>query len=75
MIGMVSNSEHSPATLLDLEILESDPVPTFVIKTGQDALEFAFKFCNEAFRREGFKGRVEEQTRTSLLFRSWTQAL
>jgi PAS domain-containing protein len=74
-IGMSSNSEPHRTTSLDLETLESDPVPTFVIRIGQDALEFAFKFCNEAFRREGLKGRVKEQNRAALLFRSWTQAL
>ncbi|KAF2621408.1 hypothetical protein BU25DRAFT_495826 [Macroventuria anomochaeta] len=72
---MSSTSEPPQTTFLDLEILESNPDPIFVVKIGQDVLEFAIIFCNEAFRREGFKERVEEQNRTALLFRSWSQAL
>lgn len=68
-------SEPSPTPSLDLEILEADPTPTFVIKIGQSVLEFAFVFCNEAFRREGFRECVEGQDRAALLFRSWAQAL
>jgi PAS domain-containing protein len=68
-------SEPPQPSSLDLETLESDPVPTFVLKTGLDILEFDLLFCNEAFRREGFRQRVGEQNRSALLFRSWSQAL
>ncbi|KAJ4317106.1 hypothetical protein N0V94_005113 [Neodidymelliopsis sp. IMI 364377] len=71
----MSPASEPPPSLLDLETLESDPVPTFVIKTGLDIHEFDPLFCNEAFRREGFRQLVEEQNRPALLFRSWSQAL
>lgn len=72
---MSPNSDPTQTTSLDLDILEDDPIPTFVIKIGQDALKFAFAFCNEAFRREGLVAQTEEQNRTAILFRSWAQAL
>ncbi len=60
---------------LDLETLEYDPAPLFVIRTGQSTTGFAIIFCNEAFRSENFKERIEAQNRSALLFRSWAQAL
>ena len=60
---------------LDLEALELDPSPIFVIRVGESALEFAFIFCNKAFRHQDLKKRVEEQERPALLFRSWAQAI
>jgi PAS domain-containing protein len=72
---MSTNLQPPPTTSLDLDILDDDPVPTFVIRTGQHALDFSFAFYNEAFRRGGFEAKVEEQNRTAILFRSWAQAL
>lgn len=72
---MSSNSDSVQITLLDLDTLEEDPIPTFVIKIDQGALDFAFAFCNEAFRREGLKACVEEQNQKAVLFRSWAQVL
>ncbi|KAF1925275.1 putative histidine kinase HHK8p [Didymella exigua CBS 183.55] len=72
---MSTNTQALPTTSLDLDILDEDPVPTFVIRVGQHALDFSFAFCNEAFRREGLVAKVEEQNRTAILFRSWAQAL
>ncbi|KAJ4983893.1 hsp90-like protein [Stagonosporopsis vannaccii] len=60
---------------LDLETLEFDPAPTFLIRIGQVAAEFALIYCNEAFRCQNFRESVEAQTRSALLFRSWAQAL
>lgn len=65
----------SPTASLDLDILDDDLIPTFVIRIGQHALDFSFAFCNEAFRREGFVVKLEEQSRVATLFRSWAQAL
>ncbi|UPX20646.1 uncharacterized protein EKO05_0010873 [Ascochyta rabiei] len=67
--------EPSQSSSLDLVTLELDPVPTFVIRTGQELLEFEFVFCNAAFRRGEFQARVEDRNRAALLFRSWAQAL
>jgi hypothetical protein len=72
---MPPTSEPSQFSLLDLETLELDPAPTFVIKIGQNILNFEFVFCNEAFRHNGFQERVEEQSGPALLFRSWAQTL
>lgn len=72
---MSSSLDLSQTFHLDLEALEDDPAPTFVIRIGQSAVEFAFIFCNEAFRNQGFKQRVRESKRPALLFRSWAQAL
>ncbi|KAF2995051.1 Histidine kinase [Curvularia kusanoi] len=63
------------SSALDLEALELDPSPTFVIRIGQSALKFAFVYCNEAFRSQDFNKQVEEQERSALLFRSWAQAV
>lgn len=63
------------SSALDLEVLELDPSPTFVIGTGESALDFAFIYCNKAFRHQDFKKRVEEQERQALLFRCWAQAI
>lgn len=72
---MSSEPGPPPFSPLDLEALESDPTPTFVLRTGQSALAFAFIFCNEALRRGTLKERIEEQSRPALMFRSWAQAL
>ena len=71
----MSEQSAPRSSALDLEILELDPSPTFVIRVGESALEFAFIFCNKAFRRQNFKKRVEEQERPAFLFRSWAQAV
>lgn len=72
---MLSALELSHPSLLDLEALETDAAPTFVIRIGQGVLDFEFVFCNKRFRHDGFRERVEEQSRAALLFRSWAQAL
>lgn len=72
---MSTDSQLPPITSLDLDILDEDPIPLFVIKIGRDAIDFAFAFCNEAFRREGLAAKVKEQNRAAILFRSWAQAL
>ena len=61
--------------VLDLEILESDPAPTFVIKIGTEPIAFEILFCNEAFRKGGFREIVLAANRDVLLFRSWSQAV
>jgi hypothetical protein len=59
---------------LNIEALESDPAPTFVVKIGSTATDFEFRFCNEAFREEGFDRDVHAKGKEALLFRSWVQA-
>jgi PAS domain-containing protein len=61
--------------LLDLEELESDPAPLFVIRAGEITLGFEFLFCNEAFRKLHLRNSILAQDRAALLFRSWAQAL
>ncbi|KAJ8112319.1 hypothetical protein OPT61_g5287 [Boeremia exigua] len=72
---MSSNLDHAQIPSLDLEALESNPAPLFVIKTGQHAVEFEIIFCNQAFRHEDLPKRVKGKNRSALLFRSWAQAL
>ncbi|KAJ4349146.1 hypothetical protein N0V95_004841 [Ascochyta clinopodiicola] len=72
---MLPVSKALQSSSLDLVSLELDPTPTFVIKTGQEILQFEFVFCNAAFRRGGYRARVEDCDRAALLFRSWAQAL
>ncbi|KAI4707101.1 hypothetical protein J4E89_008040 [Alternaria sp. Ai002NY15] len=69
------SAERSTTRLLDLEDLESDAAPLFVIKAGETALGFEFIFCNEAFRRLPLCNSILAEERASLLFRSWAQAL
>jgi hypothetical protein len=59
---------------LNIEVLESDPAPTFVVKIGSTATNFEFRFCNEAFREEGLDRDVHAKEKEALLFRSWVQA-
>lgn len=72
---MSTDSPFPPTPSLDLDILDGDPSPTFVVRIGQDAIDFSLAFCNEAFRREGLAAKVEEQNRAAILFKSWAQAL
>lgn len=72
---MSTDSQFPPTPSLDLDVLYEDPSPTFVIRIGQNAVDFTIAFCNEAFRREGLVAKVEEQNRAAILFRSWAQAL
>lgn len=72
---MSFSSEPPKPNSLDLESLELDPAPTFIVEIGEDALDFDFVFCNKAFRRARFRARVGDQSRAALLFRSWVQAL
>lgn len=72
--GMTS-SEPSHSHSLDLELLEADASPIFVIKTSPKALDFELLFCNEAFRQGHFRQSLLGPNRAALLFRSWAQAL
>jgi PAS domain-containing protein len=61
--------------LLDLEDLEFDTAPLFVIRNSELALEFDFLFCNEAFRKLRLRDVILAQDKAALLFRSWAQTL
>ncbi|EOA83727.1 uncharacterized protein SETTUDRAFT_155095 [Exserohilum turcica Et28A] len=69
------SADRAHPCLLDLEDLESESSPLFVIKTGAIELEFDLLFCNQTFRSLGLRGSVLAQDRAALLFRSWAQAL
>jgi hypothetical protein len=60
---------------LDLEMLEFDECPAFVIRVGANALEFEVLYGNEAFRKGSFQEAMVADDREALLFRSWAQAL
>jgi PAS domain-containing protein len=72
-LRMPSAEPHHPR--LDLEDMESDKAPLFVIRTGELALEFEFIFYNEAFRKLHLRDQILAKDKAALLFRSWTQAL
>jgi PAS domain-containing protein len=69
------SAEPGHLRLLDLDDLESNDAPLFIIKTGEMASNFDFLFCNEAFRKLRLRDTVLAQYKAALLFRSWVQAL
>ena len=73
-IGMPSADPSHPR-LLDLEDLESEKTPLFVIKIGEITPEYDIAFCNQPFRALDLRSPILAQGREALLFRSWTQAL
>jgi PAS domain-containing protein len=74
VLGMPS-AEPGHLRLLDLDDLESNDAPLFLIKKGEVASNFDFLFCNEAFRKLRLRDTVLAQDKAALLFRSWVQAL
>ncbi|USP74691.1 hypothetical protein yc1106_01965 [Curvularia clavata] len=69
------SANPSPSHLLDLEDLESESAPLFVIKTGEITPEFDILFSNHSFRTLGLRTSILAQGRAPLLFRSWAQAV
>jgi hypothetical protein len=59
---------------LDLDALESDPTPIFLIKFGIHAIGFELLFCNGAFRKERLKDVVLTDDSAAIRFRAWAQA-
>lgn len=59
---------------LDLEALESDPLPTFIVKVS-DRASFDIVYCNEALRRDPLRDVITASTREAIIFRSWTTAV
>jgi hypothetical protein len=74
-IGMQMLAEPTGTPLFDLEILEFDSTPTFVIRVGTTALDFELLYANEAFRTGGFRDAIQAQNLAALRFRSWAQAM
>ncbi|KAF2029760.1 hypothetical protein EK21DRAFT_100980 [Setomelanomma holmii] len=68
--------ESGPArsSALDLDLLEIDAAPIFVVKVEASAVPFDFVYANEAFRRTGLRDSVLGASKEALLFRSWAQA-
>lgn len=61
--------------MLDLDVLESDPQPTFVIKTSNQPILFELLFCNEAFRRASLQNTILASVKEATLFRAWALAI
>lgn len=59
---------------VDLEALETNPKPLFIIRVGTNALAFDLLYANEAFRQRDLREVVLASGKEALLFRSWTQA-
>jgi PAS domain-containing protein len=65
----------SQSPLLDLDALELDPAPAFVIKISVAAIPFEILYANEAFRAHGLRDRVSSEDREAFTFRAWAQAV
>jgi hypothetical protein len=61
--------------MFDLEVLESDPTPTFVLQVSTAVLPFELLYANRAFREGNFRDILLLENRESLLFRSWAQSV
>jgi hypothetical protein len=59
----------------DLEALEFDPAPIFVIRVSTTALKFEILYANQALRTSKLRDAILADDREALLFRSWAQAL
>jgi hypothetical protein len=70
---MSPNSSRDPS--LDLNVLEADPVPTFVVKIGVEAIPFEILYGNHSFRAGGFQEAICTAELPALRFRAWAQAL
>jgi PAS domain-containing protein len=68
-------AEPTGTPLFDLEILEFDSTPTFVIRVGTTAIDFELLYANKAFRTGGFRDAIQAQDLAALRFRSWAQAM
>lgn len=73
-VGMHPPRKSVRSSVLDLEQLEEDPAPLFIIRSSSSNLPFDFLYSNEAFRREGLRDTVLDASTAPLLFRSWAQA-
>lgn len=73
MLSMPASSSRDPS--LDLNILEADHVPTFVIKSGVEAIPFEILYGNQSFRTGRFREAICRTELPALRFRAWTQAL
>ncbi|KAH8701408.1 hypothetical protein GQ44DRAFT_753493 [Phaeosphaeriaceae sp. PMI808] len=60
--------------MFDLEVLELDDAPTFIMRTSTAALDFELLYSNAALRSGDFRNIIIGKNRAALLFRSWTQA-
>lgn len=69
------SASPSSSHLLDLDDLESEGTPLFVIKIGEITPEFDILFSNQSFRTLGLRTSILAQGRAPLLFRSWAQAV
>jgi PAS domain-containing protein len=75
-IGIVEMSQLTPQdSLLNLDVLEGECTPNFVIKVGSEAIDFEILYCNEVFRKGGFREALQEGDRKTLQFQSWSQAV
>ncbi|KAL5383375.1 hypothetical protein DPSP01_006060 [Paraphaeosphaeria sporulosa] len=61
--------------MLDLDALESESQPTFVIKTSDQAIPFELLFCNDAFRRASLQNTILGSFKEATLFRAWALAI
>jgi hypothetical protein len=68
-------ADADPPPNLDIETLESNSTPIFVIRVSTAVLRFEILYANRAFRTGGFHDAILADNREALLFRSWAQAL
>jgi PAS domain-containing protein len=68
-------TDPSQSPLLDLDVLEIDSVPAFIIKISVATIPFEIMYANEAFRAHGLRDSVSSEEREAFTFRAWAQAV
>jgi hypothetical protein len=67
--------ENTSSCTFDLETLEYDEAPVFILEVGTTALQFDILYANKVFRNERIKHMVQSDNREPIRFRAWVQAL
>ncbi|KAL5375637.1 hypothetical protein PMIN06_010523 [Paraphaeosphaeria minitans] len=61
--------------MLEVDVLESDPQPTFIIETSHQPISFELLYCNGAFRRASLQNAILGSFKEATLFRAWALAI
>jgi PAS domain-containing protein len=67
--------ESTSSSTFDMEILEYDEAPIFVVETSTGALPFDILYSNRAFRNGGMGNTFRAEDQGAIRFRAWAQAL
>jgi hypothetical protein len=67
--------ENTSSCTFDIETLEYDEAPVFILEVGTAALQFDILYANKVFRNEKIKDTVQVDRQEAIRFRAWVQAL